>query len=208
MIGLEPRKCTKSHLTQFHLHPLLFLLLLRSQKPMTSTQKPHFFRIIHPSFLTHGYPVSIPLSCLLLILFFRTTTVQQWICQQNFTGNSSDFSKRIRKQSLKFCVPPPPHWRWMASRIVETPWWGFVRQWMAAICWLLFYRIWAFLTVQIRRQFPFPCAYIWYDRFWDWISIRYYSHSWRQPSRSFCWDFGWFSILQNNKPYRHDRYYH
>ncbi|XP_034700598.1 B3 domain-containing transcription factor VRN1-like [Vitis riparia] len=23
---------------------------------MTSTQKPHFFRIIHPSFLTHGYP--------------------------------------------------------------------------------------------------------------------------------------------------------
>ncbi|KAL6331726.1 hypothetical protein AAG906_016722 [Vitis piasezkii] len=25
---------------------------------MTSTQKPHFFRIIHPSFLTHGYPVN------------------------------------------------------------------------------------------------------------------------------------------------------
>ena len=70
MIGLEPRKCIKSHLTQFHLPPLLFLFLLRSQKPMTSTQKPHFFRIIHPSFLTHGYPVSIPLSCLLLIYSF------------------------------------------------------------------------------------------------------------------------------------------
>ncbi|KAL6331410.1 hypothetical protein AAG906_011348 [Vitis piasezkii] len=50
---------------------------------MTSTQKPHFFRIIHPSFLTHGYPVRIP-----------QTFLREY-------GNS-----------LKFCVPPPSHWIW------------------------------------------------------------------------------------------------
>ncbi|KAL6332114.1 hypothetical protein AAG906_020796 [Vitis piasezkii] len=63
---------------------------LKSNKILKFTL-PHFFRIIHPSFLTHGYPVSIPLSCLLLILFFRTTTGIPQIFLKEYGNSLSNF---------------------------------------------------------------------------------------------------------------------